>query len=449
MTDPQDIAAKAFEFIKKGHEFDLRQEFQMALQHYTKGMEHLQLALKHCKIETVKPLWRQKFTEVLERAEQLKGISRGPAGGAAPNQSGGQANAGHRPPGGTDDMQNKEDEAMIATLSGAIVMEKPDVKWDHVAGLEEAKRVLRDSTELPLEFPHLYAGESSLQPWKGILLYGPPGTGKTYLAKAVATNTGDSTTFLSISSANLVSKWVGESAKLVKTLFTLARQKAPTVVFVDEIDALTGKRGEGNKSESSSQLLTEFLTQMDGCGPSTEGILILGATNTPWDLDRAILSRFQKKIYIPLPDIKVRLSMLMIHLRNERMCLSEKELRTIALKTENFSARDLKALVQGGLQEVLFDFKAAQKWVKVKPHPTDPSLDFALMPYDKTSPKGEVISTNFERIRADSEMRKRSMLPSMMIEQLQRALERCKSSVSVADLKEFDEWTLKFGSEGV
>lgn len=452
MTDPQDIAAKAFEFIKKGHEHDLRQEYQVAVQHYTKGMEHLQLALKHCKIETVKPLWRQKFTEVLERAEQLKGISRG--GGNGDNSAGagtGQASAGRRPPpgaGGNDD-QSKEDEAMIATLSGAIVMEKPDVKWEYVAGLEEAKRVLRDSTELPMEFPHLYAGDSALEPWKGVLLYGPPGTGKTYLAKAVATNTGDSTTFLSISSANLVSKWVGESAKLVKTLFTLARQKSPTVVFVDEIDALTSRRGEGNKSESSSQLLTEFLTQMDGCGPSTEGILILGATNVPWDLDRAILSRFQKKIYIPLPDAKVRLSMLTIHLRNERMVMTEKELQQIALKTENFSARDLKALVQGGLQEVLLDFKTATKWVKVTPHPTDKSLGYALMPYDKYSPKGETISMTFEKLRDDLEMRKRSMLPAMNFSQLQRGLERCKSSVSTQDLKEFEDWTQKFGSEGV
>ena len=143
-----------------------------------------------------------------------------------------------------------EQNAMMATLSGAIVVEKPNITWDHVAGLEEAKKVLRQTCELPLEFPHLYAsrpsgpgtggGSSALKPWTGILLYGPPGTGKTYLAKAVATSSGSSTTFLSVSSADLVSKWVGDSAKLVKTLFELARAKAPSVVFIDEIDSMVG-----------------------------------------------------------------------------------------------------------------------------------------------------------------------------------------------------------------
>lgn len=449
MSDPQAIAEKAFQFIKEGHDYDRANNHQQALAMYTKGMEHLQLAIKHCKIETIKPLWRQKFTEILERAEQLKGISHTGSGDPNASTAAGEKGAGKRPAGGDDSTQKKEDDAMIATLSGAIVMEKPDVKWEHVAGLEEAKRVLRDSTELPLEFPHLYGGTSALEPWKGILLYGPPGTGKTYLAKAVACNTGDSTTFLSISSANLVSKWVGESAKLVKTMFSLAREKAPTVVFVDEIDAMTSKRGEGNKSESSSQLLTEFLTQMDGCGPSTEGILILGATNVPWDLDRAILSRFQKKIYIPLPDAKVRLGMLKIHMRNERTTLSDKELQQVALKTENFSARDLKALVQGALQEVLLDFKQATKWVKVAPHPTDSTMDFAYMPASKNGPRGPEINITFENLRKDPEMRKRSCLGPMTYEQVVRGTERCKSSVSMQDLQEFDDWTIKFGTEGV
>jgi len=151
-----------------------------------------------------------------------------------------------------------ENDKLMDQLRGAIVMDKPNVPWKNVAGLETAKRLLRDTTELPLEFPHLFQGK--LKPWKGILLYGPPGTGKTYLAKAVATASSDESTFLSISSANLVSKFVGESARLVKSLFTLARQKAPSVVFIDEVDSLCSARGDG-KSESSTQLLTEFLTR--------------------------------------------------------------------------------------------------------------------------------------------------------------------------------------------
>ena len=116
---------------------------------------------------------------------------------------------------------------MLAALSGQIMMDKPkNLPWSSVAGLEAAKRVLRQTTELPLEFPHLYRASKALEPWKGILLYGPPGTGKTYLAKCVAANSEGEVSFLAVSAANLISKWVGESAKLVRTLFMLARQKA-------------------------------------------------------------------------------------------------------------------------------------------------------------------------------------------------------------------------------
>ena len=176
---------------------------------------------------------------------------------------------------------------MQGALSGAIVTEKPNVKWEDVKGLDGAKESLKEAIILPIKFPQLF--NESRQPWKGILLYGPPGTGKSYLAKACATEC--DSTFFSISSADLVSKWQGESERLVKNLFEMARKMKPSLIFIDEVDSLCGKRTEG-ENESSRRIKTEFLVQMDGCGKATEGILVMGATNTPWELDEAFRRRF-------------------------------------------------------------------------------------------------------------------------------------------------------------
>lgn len=193
--------------------------------------------------------------------------------------------------------------------SGAIVTETPNVKWDDVAGLDAAKESLKEAVILPIKFPHLFTGKRT--PWRGILLYGPPGTGKSYLAKAVATEA--KSTFFSVSSADLVSKWMGESERsvcsvrsyvphkvlltmvpsnlrLVRQLFTMAREQKPAIIFIDEVDSLCGTRGEG-ESEASRRIKTEFLVQMNGVGNDDTGVLVLGATNIPWQLDNAIKRR--------------------------------------------------------------------------------------------------------------------------------------------------------------
>jgi len=160
-----------------------------------------------------------------------------------------------------------------------------------------------------------------------------------------------------MSRSQKVSKWVGESAKLVRTLFDTAREKAPSVVFIDEIDSLCRARGGDKASESTQQILTEFLIQMQGCGSSQEGVLVIAATNLPWDLDSAILSRFQKKVYIPLPEETTRRAMLDMKLAKVwRHDLEPEHVTMLAHKTHMFSARDLDAMVKQAMQVVSLPF---------------------------------------------------------------------------------------------
>jgi vacuolar protein-sorting-associated protein 4 len=180
-----------------------------------------------------------------------------------------------------------------------------------VAGLENAKKSLQEAVILPMRFPEIFTG--ARKPWMGILLYGPPGTGKTFLAKACATEADG--TFFSVSSSDLISKFVGESERLIKQLFAMARERKPSIIFIDEIDSMCGTR-DGNESEASRRVKTEFLVQMQGVGNNNDGVLVLGATNLPWALDPAIRRRFEKRVYIPLPDINAILTLLTNRLKD-------------------------------------------------------------------------------------------------------------------------------------
>uniref|UniRef100_A0A672P273 Katanin p60 subunit A-like 2 n=1 Tax=Sinocyclocheilus grahami TaxID=75366 RepID=A0A672P273_SINGR len=187
-----------------------------------------------------------------------------------------------------------------------IYLHNPNVRWDDIIGLEDAKRLVKEAVIYPIKYPHLFTG--ILSPWKGLLLYGPPGTGKTMLAKAVATEC--NTTFFNISTSSIVSKWRGDSEKLVRVLFELARYHGPSTIFLDELESVMSQRGvgQGGDHEGSRRMKTELLVQMDGLARSNDLVFVLAASNLPWELDHAML--MEKRILVGLPSAPARQAMI-------------------------------------------------------------------------------------------------------------------------------------------
>ncbi|MBI4145027.1 AAA family ATPase [Candidatus Woesearchaeota archaeon] len=224
-----------------------------------------------------------------------------------------------------------------------VVIEKPTVPWDAVGGLHEQERDIKEVIELPLKKPDLFR-QVGIQPPKGILLHGPPGTGKTLLAKAVAAST--NSTFIEVVGSELVQKFIGEGAKLVKEIFQLAREKAPSIVFIDEIDAIAATRVDvGTSGEREVQrTFMQLLSEIDGFEP-LGNVKIIGCTNRKDILDTAMVrpGRLDRLIYVPLPDADGRKEILRIHTRDMK---HDKDIdhEEIIKLTEAFSGAELKAV---------------------------------------------------------------------------------------------------------
>src|SRR3989338_1797697 len=223
-----------------------------------------------------------------------------------------------------------------------VIIDKPNVSWDEVGGLDDKIREIKEVIELPLLKPEIFV-QLGIDPPKGVLLYGPPGTGKTMLAKAVATSA--KCTFIELVGSELVQKFIGEGAKLVRDLFKLAREKAPSIVFIDEIDAIAAERLDlGTSGEREVQrTFMQLLTEIDGFN-SLDNVKIIAATNRFDILDPAVLrpGRFDRLIDIDFPDENARFKILKIH--SSKMNLSDVSFEQINKDIEGFSGADIKAL---------------------------------------------------------------------------------------------------------
>lgn len=436
---------KAVEIVKQAVIADNNDEYEQALSLYKKALEYFMTGLKYEKNDKSKEAIREKMGEYMKRAEQLREHieksknakdKKKTVKSGVPDKDKDKKKKEDGDKDDDDDNKDPDTQKLVSALSQAIVTETPNVKWNDVAGLEQAKALLKEAVILPTKFPQLFTGKRT--PWKGILLYGPPGTGKSFLAKAVATEAGAST-FLSVSSSDLVSKYQGESERLVKQLFELARAKSPAIIFIDEVDSLCSSRSDG-ENDSARRIKTEFLVQMQGVGKGNNGILVLGATNTPWELDPAIRRRFEKRVYIPLPDLHARAAMFKIHIGNTPHNLTDRDFEELARRTEGFSGSDISVLVRDALYEPVRTCQTATHFKKVRTDPQDPNK-WQYVPCSPADPYAEEMSI------FDIESDKLKPL-DVTVSDFERVLASAKPSVGPDDLTRQEDWTKQFGQEG-
>jgi len=253
-----------------------------------------------------------------------------------------------------------------------VMVERPDVHWTDIGGLEVAKRELREAVEWPLKFGKLFDRMGAVPP-KGVLLYGPPGTGKTMLAKAVATES--EANFISVKGPEFLSKWVGESEKAVRETFRKARQAAPCVIFMDEIDSIAPSRGGGEAdSHVTERVISQLLTEMDGL-EGLQDVVVVAATNRIDMLDEALLrpGRFDRLVKVPQPDLEARKQILSIHTAKKPLA-DDVDLAELARRTEGFNGADLAAVTNEAVMSTI------RMMVETGKEVTDKDIDEAKVP---------------------------------------------------------------------
>ena len=301
------------------------------------------------------------------------------------------------------------DTAIVESIKRDILSAKVDVAWEDIAGNEEAKRILNEAILLPMLMPEYFQGIRA--PWKGILLFGPPGTGKTLLAKAVASTGG--TTFFNVSAGTLVSKFHGESEKLVTMLFKIARALAPSTIFIDECDALFSARGGASEHEASRRLKSTMLTLMDGVDTSEEGgqVTVIASCNFPWDLDEAFRRRLAKRVYIALPDEAARRVMFERKLSQVKIA-DTVDYDDLAAATDGYSGADIESVCR----------------------------DAAMMPLRRWRQQYS--------IREIKRLHDLKQLPDgeLSLDDFRQALKNVRSSVGKDKLEKYEKWEANFGA---
>ncbi|XP_061190417.1 uncharacterized protein LOC133198325 [Saccostrea echinata] len=310
------------------------------------------------------------------------------------------------------------------------IITKGGIRFQDIAGLNDAKEALREAIIIPLLFPHLFTG--SIKPWKRILLYGPPGTGKSRLAQAVSSEI--KSTFYCVSSSDLVSSWVGESEKLIKELFQHAtKQSGRSVVFIDEIDSICRQRSS-REEEYTRRIKTELLKQMEGAdnADTYDQIFLLCATNCPWELDSAFLRRFQRRIFIPLPDKEARIDLMKIHTKDNKVVMSDEDWTVLGAQTEGYSGSDLANLTLESLFCPIRELQTSKEW-KQKDDQFVPCKDG-----EEPDVKATIVDIPAHKVRPRE----------VTLNDFMAALKTHRKTVTQDEIQKFENFTKSMGEQG-
>lgn len=298
----------------------------------------------------------------------------------------------------------KEDEFKSYALS---LIEKFDISWEEIGGLEDIKNTIKESVVLA------YAKKPKdvkIEGWRNILLFGSPGTGKTLIA--AATSNGLAATFFNVKVGQVLSKYYGESSKILGAIFEVAREKSPAVIFLDEFDSIALSRG-AKIDEATRRVLSTLLTELDGLSKSKENfILFIASTNMPWDIDEAVISRFERRIFVPLPDERARGEILKIHL--ERNGFEFDDYQWLIERTGGYSGRDIKNLCKDVVNGMVREL--------------NPNM------HDLADKGLEEIKKYQIKVRA------------LTKEDFEKGFERVKPATTVDLAKGYEEWSGRFGS---
>jgi len=337
MSASQELEKNATNYALEAVRLDKQGSKGMAIMMYQKAIESLLKLVQLYPEYSLNKVYIQRAIAYQERIKALQGA-------VAPVESQNEAR---------DVEGAKSTEGGKSSYEELILAEKPNVKWEEVVGLDNAKKAVKEAIVYPVQRPDLFP-----LGWpRGILLFGPPGCGKTLLAAAVATEIDAG--FLSIDAASIMSKWLGEAEQNVAKLFGSVRKSAqegkPAIVFIDELDSLLGKHSSEVGGEV--RVRNQFLKEMDGIVDKGKNlhIYVIGATNKPWDLDWAFIRRFQKRILVPLPDHHTRLMMFKLYTSHLKLDTNV-DLHELARISEGFSGSDIRDVCQSAQLKTIGEF---------------------------------------------------------------------------------------------
>lgn len=273
-----------------------------------------------------------------------------------------------------------------------VFVERPNVHWTDIGGLEDEKRQLKEAVEWPIKYGKVFRRMNAVPP-KGILMYGPPGTGKTMLAKAVATES--EANFISVKGPEFLSKWVGESEKAVRETFRKARQAAPCVIFMDEIDSIATSRGSGDDSHVTERVISQLLTEMDGL-EGLQDVVVIAATNRPDMIDPALMrpGRFDRIVEIGMPDLEARKSILALQTSNTPLA-DDVNIDELAEKTEGYTGADLSAAVNEAVMDSVRELVKNENVTDESINDAKVSMASFLAAVEKLNPKNRAAEKTY------------------------------------------------------